>query len=50
MPAGEVVPSYVATPRNGRGRYLLTLTFGVRVPGNAYAGNYSTNIAVDVIR
>lgn len=50
MPAGEAVPFSVAAPGSGRGRYLLTLTFAVRVPGNAYAGNYSTNIAIDITR
>lgn len=50
MPAGEAVRFYVAAPGSGRGQYLLTLTFAVRVPGNAYAGNYTTNIAVDITR
>jgi hypothetical protein len=50
MPAGQGVPFYVAAAGSGHGQYLLTLTFAVRVPGNAYAGNYTTNIAVDITR
>lgn len=50
IPADAMVPFYVAAPGSGRDRYLLTLTFEVRVPGNAYAGNNTTNIAVAVTR
>jgi hypothetical protein len=46
--AGKAVTFLNAAPGSGRGEYTVTLTFEVEIPGNAYAGNYITNIAVAI--
>lgn len=48
IPAGVSVPFLDAAPGSGMGEYIITLTFEVRVPGNAYAGNYTTNVGVNI--
>jgi hypothetical protein len=48
IPAGASVPFLRAAPGSGMGENVVTLTFEVRVPGNAYAGNYATNIGVAI--
>lgn len=49
MPADRAVPIYTAAPGSGSGQFVVTPTFAVMVPGNAYAGNYGTSIAVAVV-
>lgn len=48
MPAGVAVPFLRAAPGSGRGEYIVTLTFDIRVPATAYAGTYTTNIGVTI--
>ncbi len=50
MPDGGAVPIYAAAPGSGSGRFTITPTFAVKVPGNADAGSYTTAIAVDIGR
>ncbi len=50
MPAGVGVPIYAAVPGSGSGQFTITPTFAVKVPGNAFAGSYTTTIAVDIAR
>ncbi len=50
MPDGGAVPIYAAAPGSGSGRFTIMPTFAVKVPGNAYAGSYTTAIAVDIGR
>lgn len=50
MPAGVAVPIYAAAPGSGSGQFTITPTFAVKVPGNAYAGGYTTTIVVDIAR
>jgi len=44
------VPIYAAAPGSGSGQFVITPTFAVRVPATAYAGSYTTAIAVDAAR
>lgn len=50
MPAGVGVPIYAAAPGSGSGQFTITPIFAVKVPGNAFAGSYTTTIAVDIAR
>lgn len=50
MPAGATVPIFAAAPGSGGGQFTITPIFVVTVPANAYAGSYTTAIAVEVAR
>lgn len=50
IPAGAAVPIVVAAPGSGSGQFTITPIFAVTVPGNAYSGDYTTAIAVDIAR
>jgi hypothetical protein len=44
MPPGEAMAIYDAAPGSGAGQFVITLTFEVRIPGNASAGSYVTTV------
>ena len=48
MPAGTAVEIVTAAPGSGAGRFIVTPIFAVRVPATAYAGSYTTAIAIDI--
>lgn len=53
VPAGATAPAAVkvfnAAANTGMGRFTVTPTIGVTVPGNAYAGTYSSTVTVAAV-
>jgi hypothetical protein len=53
VPAGSTAPAAVklfnAAANTGMGRFTVTPTIGVSVPGNAYAGTFSSTVTVAVV-
>jgi hypothetical protein len=53
VPAGATAPAAVkvfnAAANTGMGRFTVTPTIGVAVPGNAYAGTYTSTVTVAVV-
>jgi WxL domain surface cell wall-binding len=53
VPAGATAPAAVklfnAAANTGMGRFTVTPTIGVAVPGNAYAGTYTSTVTVAAV-
>ena len=53
VPAGSTAPSavkfYNAAANTGMGKFTITPTIGVFVPGNSYAGTYTSTLTLSIV-